>query len=224
VEEWAKSPWDQLWAELLRKGPTILADGPCSPLPPKLVKLWSFACCYLVVCAASASTTRILSSASAYSQQASILRQHNVERPNPPPQFIQDLQTFLTKHVLSNDHVIIVGDFKESLAGGGRPPFRSPTRFDLCDVMDACVGHSSFNTYARGSSRIDFILCSPDVLPAIRNGGYGSFGGHCVKGDHRPVYLDLDTEQLDNISVIPLVCPSFPDPFHITRVTYGATS
>jgi hypothetical protein len=27
----------------------------------------------------------------------------------------------------------------------------------------------------------------------------------------------------DNISVIPLVCPSFPDHFHTTRVTYGNT-
>jgi hypothetical protein len=27
----------------------------------------------------------------------------------------------------------------------------------------------------------------------------------------------------DNILVIPLVCPSFPDHFHTTRVTYGNT-
>jgi Endonuclease/Exonuclease/phosphatase family len=137
-------------------------------------------CCYQV-CTASTSSTRI-SSASAYSQQASILRQRGVERPNPRAQFIQDLRAFLTKHVLSNDRVIIVGDFNESLEEGG-PLFNLQEDFDLCDAMDACVGHSSFNTYARGSSRIDFVLCSPDVLPVIRNGGYESFG-HLVKGDH----------------------------------------
>jgi hypothetical protein len=66
----------------------------------------------------------------------------------------------------------------------------------LCDATDTWVGHSSFSTYARGSSRIDFVLCSPDVLPAIQNGGYESDAGHHVKGNHRPLYVDLDTEQL----------------------------
>jgi hypothetical protein len=31
-------------------------------------------------------------------------------------------------------------------------------------------------------------------------------------------------QTIDNNSVIPMVCPSFPDPFHTTRVTYGNTS
>jgi hypothetical protein len=75
------------------------------------------------------------------------------------------------------------------------PLFDLQEDFDLCDAMEACVGHSSFNSYARGSSRIDFALCSPEVLPAIQNGGYESFRHH-VKGNHRPLYLDLDTEQL----------------------------
>jgi exonuclease III len=150
-------------------------------------------CCYQV-CATSTSSTRI-SSASAYSQQASIVRQRGVEHPNPCAQFIHDLRVFLTKHVLPNDRVIIAGDFNESLDEEEGPIFDLQEEFNLCNAMDACVGHTSFNTYARGSSRIDFVLCSPDVLPAIRNGGYESFG-HRVKGDHRPLYLDLDTELL----------------------------
>jgi exonuclease III len=100
-------------------------------------------CCYQV-CAASTSSARI-SSASAYSQQASILRQRGVKHPNPRAQFIQDLQAFLTKHVLSNNHVIIVGDFNESLEEEG-PLFDLQEDFNLCDAMDACVGHTSFNT------------------------------------------------------------------------------
>jgi len=51
--------------------------------------------------------------------------------------------------------------------------------------------HPTFNTYARGSDRIDAILCSPNILPAITSIAYAPWQW-ISNSDHRAMILDLD--------------------------------
>jgi hypothetical protein len=143
----------------------ISANGPGSPLLPKLVKLWSFAATKKYVLHPPLPhgfhlPLRIVNRPVSWASVES----------NVP---ILALNSFKIFELFSRNmffprmhRVNIVGDFNESLEEEG-PLFNLQEDFDLSDAMDACVGHSSFNTYAQGSSRIDFVLCSPDVLPAI---------------------------------------------------------
>eukprot|EP00957_Ditylum_brightwellii_P180160 13723210-Ditylum_brightwellii.AAC.1 len=41
----------------------------------------------------------------------------------------------------------------------------------LCDVIGAAHGIDLPNTHAEGSKAIDFILCTPALLPTIRRSG-----------------------------------------------------
>ena len=51
-------------------------------------------------------------------------------------------------------------------------------------------GVQPFNTYKRGSTRIDAVLCSPIILPSIRTLGYAPFNW-VTNSDHRAIILDL---------------------------------
>ena len=67
--------------------------------------------------------------------------------------------------------------------------------------------HPTFNTYRRGSQRIDTILCSPTVLPKIRSISYSPFNWF-TNSDHRAMVLDLsstiishDTDDTTQLSI-----------------------
>jgi hypothetical protein len=79
-----------------------------------------------------------------------------------------------------------MGDFNEGMeavaqAGG------------LQDQLADRIGRTDFSTYILGSTRIDFILTSPEVAEACTAAaGYDPYNFRCL-GDHRGMYLDLDT-------------------------------
>ena len=64
--------------------------------------------------------------------------------------------------------------------------------FHLVDLMFHLTGRDDFATYARGSKRIDYILCDVWVSDASIQGCYEPFQCH-LKGDHRPMVVDFDT-------------------------------
>jgi len=51
-------------------------------------------------------------------------------------------------------------------------------------------GLPTFNTYKRGTTRIDAIICSPTILPSIRSLGYAPFNW-VTNSDHRAIFLDI---------------------------------
>ena len=55
----------------------------------------------------------------------------------------------------------------------------------------------SIPTYLKGSSRIDYILGTPNILLYIRQCGYLSFNSGIIS-NHRGMFIDLYTSIIDN--------------------------
>jgi hypothetical protein len=77
-----------------------------------------------------------------------------------------------------------MGDLNE-VVGIERNGFQKVTcEFDLVDVLSHF--HSielEVPMYARGSTRLDYIFCSPNLLPSIRKCGFLPFNEH-ILSDH----------------------------------------
>jgi hypothetical protein len=76
-----------------------------------------------------------------------------------------------------------------------------------CDLVDMFTSihdeDECFPTHIKGSKRIDYILCSPNLLRFVNKVGYIQFH-QAFDSDHRAVFCDLDPtilqgEQEDNI-------------------------
>jgi hypothetical protein len=106
---------------------------------------------------------------SAFSQQQTMLLARGIVNPDPRAQFVKDLlDEFLTKMKSPNDKVLIVGDFNEVLLSNNQSGMdQIRQQHNLVDIMERTIGHSDFNTYKRGTSRIDYaLLGTPDLATA----------------------------------------------------------
>ena len=106
-----------------------------------------------------------------------------------------DLVEYVQSLQQDNHSLIIAGDFNESLDSDGAGMTRLCTQCNLVDPILTLSGETEFATYIRGTTVIDYILVSTDLMPAIKRCGYEPFQAHFV-GDHRGVYLDIETEAL----------------------------
>ena len=61
--------------------------------------------------------------------------------------------------------------------------------------------HPTFNTYRRGSQRIDTILCSPSVLPLIQSISYSPFNWF-TNSDHRAMIIDFSSINMFHMHII----------------------
>jgi hypothetical protein len=88
-----------------------------------------------------------------------------------------------------------MGDFNEIL---GTNPYGMETVAQvggIQDLMATKIGRTDCSTYIRGSTRIDFVLASPEVVTACTAAGYDPYNFR-FSGDHRGMYLDLNTVAL----------------------------
>ncbi len=141
---------------------------------------------------------------------------------NPRKQFILDLQSWL-EHQLTQNHEIILAmeaniTYYPYITGQAYPLFYKEsvpiidfkhngllsTLITTCGIIDplACQ-HSSRPfpaSHIRGSQRIDFILVSPGIAPAVLTSGSLPFYS-IFDSDHRPYYIDIDAKLLFSDSV-----------------------
>jgi hypothetical protein len=145
-------------------------------------------------------------------------RQHNQQAaPHPHRQFILDLQAWI-EHLQSQGHDIILTldanePYNPDIPVQAHPlpytpgiPILSRTHDGKLSTLVASCGlrdplalqHSTRPfpaSYNRGTSRIDFILVSPGLLPAVqRSGSLAHYS--LMHGDHRAYYLDFDSTLL----------------------------
>ena len=69
------------------------------------------------------------------------------------------------------------------------------SNFHLVDLLFHLTGQDDFATYARGSKRINYILCDAWVSDASIQGCYEPFQ-YRLKGDHGAMVVDFDTDLL----------------------------
>lgn len=77
---------------------------------------------------------------------------------------------------------------------------RQPTNTGLVDPF---LHHHptlpTFNTYSRGTQRIDAIFCSPTIVNMINSIGYAPFNW-VTNSDHRAIFIDICSKQMFNDS------------------------
>ena len=78
-----------------------------------------------------------------------------------------------------------------------------------CGLQQDIVFHKhhhharSFNSYARGSTCIDYMLLNPELADAVQACGYEPFRIR-LPSDHRGMYIDVDTLSFFGSSTQPL--------------------
>jgi exonuclease III len=146
----------------------------------------------------------------AASQQISMILEESIAaglttRLNPREAFTHDLISFVQKRQIEGDHVLIIGDFNETV-----DDINSGTRqiIDACGLIDLCgrklgnITHPS--TYKRGTRRLDYALSTPDISNAVHNLGYDPFDYRGITSDHRGLYIDIDFDSILGVTASPL--------------------
>ena len=105
----------------------------------------------------------------AWHQQRLALNQQNRTSTHPRQVFIKDLTTSVKNfQALNHDDIITGGDFNETTKKHNSGLLKLITTTNLIDpflIMHPTL--PTFNTYNRGTTRIDTILCSSSILPSI---------------------------------------------------------
>ena len=108
---------------------------------------------------------------------------------------IIDLQFFINSQRNLGTEIILNMDVNETAN------WKISTIIKLCRICKLCdpiaMKHGTAtepNTYSRGSSRIDFILCTKALLPFISYIGILPFGMFAFS-DHRGLFIDINLYQ-----------------------------
>jgi hypothetical protein len=92
--------------------------------------------------------------------------------------------------------LVVMGDLNEvvglHVSGFGR----IVNDFELVDVLSHYHPiKQEVATYARGTTRLDYIFCTSNLLPAVRHCGIEAFNSH-IFSDHRGLFVDWDESLL----------------------------
>jgi Reverse transcriptase (RNA-dependent DNA polymerase) len=133
-------------------------------------------------------------SQSTYSQQYMMLKNDNFEDPDPRQQFIDDFITQFQKISVNQDNYFV-------LAMDGNEPVQGANKSGVTKLIDMYStlheDYNEFATHENGSQRIDYILCSRNILPFITRCGYIKFN-EALDTDHRSVYFDFKEDIITN--------------------------
>ena len=132
----------------------------------------------------------------AWHQQRINLNKNGKSHLHPRQAFIQDLTKQVKDFQLMNHDIILGGDFNETAEKPRSGLLKLMLDTGLLDPWTHRFRtHPSFNTYRRGSQRIDTILCSPSVLPMIRSISYSPFNWF-TNSDHRAMIIDFHSTNM----------------------------
>jgi hypothetical protein len=134
-------------------------------------------------------------SCTAHSQQQSLLTQQNRKDPSPIKHFRADLNKFLKTCHTNKELLVLFGDFNEVLGSDSAGISKMARDYLLIDVMHQTHAIADPATYARGKTRIDYVLASQEVFNSINECGYEPFNEHFLS-DHRGYFVDFDLHKL----------------------------
>lgn len=115
---------------------------------------------------------------------------------DPRDAFIEDIILFIQARQFLNEDIIFAWDANEALSPTEPSQVeRVLLECDLIDIHSDRHGCSGPATYNRGSSRIDFVCCSPALMDAVTAASITPFNlGH--NSDHRALVVDFDAHTL----------------------------
>ena len=98
------------------------------------------------------------------------------------------------------DEVIIVLDANEQLGSNSHGLTKLMRECRLVDLFHQHHGVCpAFPTYDNGSSRLDYAIGSPSLLPFVQKCGYLPFY-QGVSSDHRGLFIDLSLTMIDGLT------------------------
>ena len=129
-----------------------------------------------------------------YRQQWTMLRQSDIDHPDPRKQFDDDFLKFIRQLQLQSHRIIIIGDFNETR--NRSKLFQSLSSLGLQDmVFSRHENIPPFRSCSRGNNVIDYALCSSSLCPYIQASAYEPFM-FTTTSDHRGIVIDFDTRNL----------------------------
>ena len=138
-----------------------------------------------------------------YQQQLSLLKLAD-RLDKPRRAFIVDLSKYVDSLATPDTEIILMGDLNEVVGFDGSGFSKITSDHDLVDIM----AHfhpiaDEVATYARGTKRLDYIFCTPNLLPAILHSGVEPFNEH-IPSDHRSLFVDWDEKALFGSKTAPM--------------------
>jgi exonuclease III len=141
-----------------------------------------------------------------YFQQYHQLRQSGVISPDPRKQFFSDLTATAHTYIQKRHELVIMLDSNDDLTDFS--PTHSLTTecglFSVHEQADYAADSPAPATYARGSKKIDHILVTAALLPAVTASGIEPLHAG-ILSDHRALFVDFETTVLlnGNLTTIP---------------------
>jgi hypothetical protein len=132
--------------------------------------------------------------------------------PHPRKALIIDLTTQLREWRSAGLEILLSGDLNEVLGENPEEFAKITTEFNLTDIYRHRHGLDEPATYQRGHRRLDYILCSPELLSSVTACGIMPFK-QLSSSDHRTVFVDFDTKLLFG-SLPSELASSKHNPFH----------
>jgi ribonuclease HI len=132
----------------------------------------------------------------AWHQQRNALNKQERSNEHPRTAFINDLIQFIKNQQSSKKDIIVGGDWNDYLESPRSSIKQLCTTLNLVDPWILYnPQYQDFPTYERGQHRIDSILISQSLLPALRNIQYTPIGW-INNSDHRGILVEWETTLL----------------------------
>jgi hypothetical protein len=135
----------------------------------------------------------------ASNQQIIISREMGIDNPIPRRDFYTDLEVhFKNWNILSTDYVLLMLDANEQIGDDAQGLTKTMERLNLIDVFERHHKTScKVPTFHRGTKRIDYMLCSNNLLQHVDSAGYLPFY-QGMRSDHRGAFLDIKNTIINN--------------------------
>jgi endonuclease/exonuclease/phosphatase (EEP) superfamily protein YafD len=92
--------------------------------------------------------------------------------------------------------IILSGDLNEELGADIQGFARISAKWDLVGVIQHYHGtEAEPPTYARGTQRLDYVFCTPNLLASVTRCGILPYS-EIIDSDHRAIYVNFDTKTL----------------------------
>ena len=146
---------------------------------------------FLTVYRVTQTTIQKAGPTTSYFKQWHHLRRNGKENPNPREQIWQDLSQHIHQHKKETNAIMIMIDANETITSKYSTLSQWVQQHDLIDLHTYLhdIDHK-VPTYNRGTTRIDYIFGTPNIIPYVTKGGILPFN-FLIATDHRSIYVDI---------------------------------
>jgi hypothetical protein len=127
-----------------------------------------------------------------------------LHNPNPRKQFVDDFIAQFQETCDNNNNYFILAiiDANATIRNDRDGLDRLASECNLVDMYSTIhQDYSTFPTQQRGSQRIDYILCSCNIIPFITQCGYVHFNDG-FDSDHRAIFCDISHEIITDTTMV----------------------